>query len=131
MKKLKLFILTFEITFFGAMVFLLFHMHLLDTTLYTSSQNKTEMLKVADELRQSSDDLTHFARSYTITNNKSYYEQYLYTLGIRNGEISRPLMYGSIYWDLEKNIREKRHPDTEKISLPFLTRYQLIAWLAR
>ena len=52
------------------MVFLLFHMHLLDTTLYTSSQNKTKMLKVADELRQSSDDLTHIARTYTITNNK-------------------------------------------------------------
>ena len=117
MKKLNIFIIIFEVALFSAIIFLLFQMHLLDTTLYTSSKNKTKMLKVADELRQSSDDLTHFARAYTITNNKLYREQYLYTLGIRNGEIPRPLMYDSIYWDLEKNIREKRHPGTKKISL--------------
>ena len=112
----NLWILTFEVTLFSAIVFLLLQMHLLDTNLYTASLNKTKMLKVVDELRQSSDDLTQFARTYTVTNNKLYYEQYLYTLGIRNGEVPRPLMYDDAYWDLDKSIREKHHPSTVKIS---------------
>ena len=117
MKKLNLFIITFEVTLFSAILFLLLQMHLLDSELYTSAQNKAKMLKVADELKQSSDDLTRFARTYIATNDKLYYEQYFSVLGIRNGEIPRPLHYDSQYWYLDKDLQKELHPDTEKKSL--------------
>ena len=56
--------------------------------------------KLADELRQSSDDLTRFARTFAITGNIRYRDYYFQTLQIRNGEIVRPETYDRVYWDL-------------------------------
>lgn len=55
---------------------------------------------LADELRQSSDDLTRLARTYAITGNPEYERQYLDILDIRNGNKERPENYNRIYWDL-------------------------------
>ncbi|MGZ8238296.1 MAG: bifunctional diguanylate cyclase/phosphodiesterase [Methylobacter sp.] len=55
---------------------------------------------LADELRQSSDDLTRMVRSYVITANPIYKQHYQEILDIRDGKISRPLNYHNIYWDL-------------------------------
>ena len=75
------------------------------------------MIKKADELRQSSDDLSRFANKYVVTSNTMYKENYHTTLSIRNGESERPINYDGIYWDLSKSLREKKHPFGEKISL--------------
>ena len=115
--KSKIFIITFELITFLILFFSVYQMYALNTTLYEQSKNKIQMIEVADKLRQSSDDLTHFARTYAVTNNKLYYKQYIDTLDIRNGKIPRPIMYDNIYWDLEKNIRLLRHPDGEKVAL--------------
>lgn len=56
-------------------------------------------LILADELRQSSDDLTRMARTYVITGNSMYEEQYKTVLAIRNGELPRPKRYNGIFWD--------------------------------
>jgi diguanylate cyclase (GGDEF)-like protein/PAS domain S-box-containing protein len=55
---------------------------------------------LADELRQSSDDLTRMVRSYVITAKPVYKQHYQEILDIRDGKISRPLNYHNIYWDL-------------------------------
>ena len=55
---------------------------------------------VADELRQSSDDLTRMARLYTVTGDSRYRDYFDRILAIRNGESPRPARYGDIYWDL-------------------------------
>ncbi len=62
--------------------------------------------QAADELRQSSDDLTKLARLYVI-NKKSepdqaeeYLREYNAILDIRNGKVPRPLNYNMIFWDL-------------------------------
>ncbi|MGZ5576027.1 MAG: bifunctional diguanylate cyclase/phosphodiesterase [Methylobacter sp.] len=55
---------------------------------------------LADELRQSSDDLTRMVRSYVITANPVYKQHYQEILDIRDGKISRPLNYHNVYWDL-------------------------------
>lgn len=47
----------------------------------------------ADELRQSSDDLTRLARAYAVTGDTKFERMYGQTLGIRNGEIARPRPY--------------------------------------
>ena len=55
---------------------------------------------LADELRQSSDDLTRMARSYVVTRDPQYKQYYQQILDIRNGLLPRPKAYPGIYWDL-------------------------------
>ncbi|OUR70777.1 hypothetical protein A9Q78_11800 [Methylophaga sp. 41_12_T18] len=66
----------------------------------------------ADELRQSSDDLTRFAREYVVTGNVTFLENYYSVLAIRKGEKAHPHRYQQIYWDLLEPTRSLRHPDT-------------------
>jgi PAS domain S-box-containing protein len=54
----------------------------------------------ADELRQSSDDLTRMARAYADSGNPKFERMYWDILAIRNGEKERPLHYERSYWDL-------------------------------
>lgn len=55
---------------------------------------------LAAELRQSSDDLTRMVRTYVLTGNPVYKQQYLDILDIRDGKKPRPAHYDGIYWDL-------------------------------
>ncbi|WP_298208171.1 methyl-accepting chemotaxis protein [Acidovorax sp.] len=54
---------------------------------------------LADELRQSSDDLTRLARTYVISGDPKWEKQYFEILDIRNGKLPRPQNYERIYWD--------------------------------
>ena len=56
-------------------------------------------LLLAQELRQSSDDLTRMARTYVVTGNPMFEEQFNMVLDIRNGKIQRPNRYNGIFWD--------------------------------
>lgn len=55
---------------------------------------------LADELRQSSDDLTRMVRSYVMTGDIRYKQHYLEIMDIRDGKKPRPIDYSNIYWDL-------------------------------
>ncbi|MCP4970705.1 MAG: hypothetical protein GY932_08955 [Arcobacter sp.] len=116
-KKFIFVVIGFE---FFIIFFILFEILRLDKIGINLAQvhhNKSQMIGLADELRQSSDDLTHYARTYTITNNSKYKDIYYEILDIRNAKKGRPLFYESIYWDLSKKVREKRHPFKEKKAL--------------
>jgi len=65
-----------------------------------ANEQRLQSHLLADELRQSSDDLTRMVRSYVITANPVYKQHYQEILDIRDGKISRPLNYHNIYWDL-------------------------------
>jgi methyl-accepting chemotaxis protein len=54
---------------------------------------------LADEMRQSSDDLTRLARTYVISGDTRWEQQYFEILDIRNGKKARPESYERIYWD--------------------------------
>lgn len=71
---------------------------------------------LADELRQSSNDLTNMVRMYVITGDAKYKKAYYDILKIRDGEIPRPKNYHQIYWDLVF-YTDKPVPIGEKISL--------------
>ena len=73
--------------------------------------------QAADELRQSSDDLTRLGRTYVVTGNEDYEKMYMDILAIRNGDIPRPENYHTIYWDLVLNHGQKPKPDGQRISL--------------
>jgi|GEM_PF-1796697 len=64
------------------------------------ANRRLESYKLATELRQSSDDLTRFVRTYVVTGDRRYQRFYEAVLAIRNGELERPRHYERIYWDL-------------------------------
>ncbi len=72
---------------------------------------------LADELRQSSDDLTRLARTYVVTAEPKYAQQYADIIDIRNGEKPRPQDYQRIYWDFVAAGVDKPRPDGPAISL--------------
>ncbi len=64
-----------------------------------ASQGRYQSYLLADELRQSSDDLTRLARTYVVSGDPAYEQQYMAILDIRNGAKARPQNYERIYWD--------------------------------
>ncbi len=66
--------------------------------------------QLADELRQSSDDLTRLARTYVATGEPKWEKQYFEVLDIRNGKLPRPGNYERIYWDLRAADQDPMHP---------------------
>jgi PAS domain S-box-containing protein len=58
-----------------------------------------DSILLADQLRQSSDDLTRMVRSYVITGDRSFKEHFYTILDIRDGKAPRPPGYERIFWD--------------------------------
>lgn len=69
------------------------------SSLKEAEQTRYQSYLLANELRQSSDNLTRLARTYVITGNSRYRDQYQSIIDIRNGQKARPLEYERIYWD--------------------------------
>jgi len=72
---------------------------------------------LADELRQSSDDLTRMVRMYSQTGNTRYADYYYQILEIRNGKAPRPERYHTIYWDFIASTGVPPRPAGDPISL--------------
>ena len=87
-----------------------------------TESRRYESYKLADELRQSSDDLTRMARTYVVTGSARYEEYFKRILAIRNGEAPRPENYDGIYWDLVTEAGDKPTPDAEPVALEDLMR---------
>ncbi|TMX35837.1 methyl-accepting chemotaxis protein [Vibrio sp. Hep-1b-8] len=81
------------------------------------AQVRYQSYQAADELRQSSDDLTRLGRTYVLTADDAYEKMYMDILAIRNGQKPRPENYHTIYWDLVLNYGQKPKPDGQRISL--------------
>jgi methyl-accepting chemotaxis protein len=73
---------------------------------------------LADELRQSSDDLTRLARTFVVSNAEAKWEQqYFEILDIRNGKRPRPQDYERIYWDFRAAGSEAPRPPGAAVPL--------------
>ena len=89
-----------------------------------SHTNRYQSYLLADELRQSSDDLTRLARLYAVTGDARYEEQYWHVLDIRNGRKPRPQNYERLYWDFVAAGEAAPRPTGERIALLDLMRRQ-------
>ena len=69
------------------------------TQISNSHEDRLQRYQLADELRQSSDDLTRMARLYAVTGDERYRDYFQRILDIRHGEAPRPARYSDIYWD--------------------------------
>jgi diguanylate cyclase (GGDEF)-like protein/PAS domain S-box-containing protein len=65
-----------------------------------ANERRYQSMLLANELRQSSDDLTRMVRTYLETGNPVYKQHYQDILDIRNGIKPRPANYQGIDWDL-------------------------------
>ncbi|KHO52013.1 MAG: PAS protein [archaeon GW2011_AR11] len=65
-----------------------------------ANQQRATSFRLADELRQTSDDLTRMVRTYVVTGDKRYKQHYQEILDIRDGKAARPVTMGAVYWDL-------------------------------
>lgn len=79
--------------------------------------DRFNMVALANELQQSSDQLTLFAQNYVITANPSDYEGYEQLLAIRDGKSPRPKNYHATYWNLNESERAAHHSVQERIAL--------------
>lgn len=83
--------------------------------LYVEEDKAIQSILLANELRQSSNDLTRMVRSYVSTGNPVFKRQYQTVLGIRSGDIARPENYHRIYWDLVGDGESKPRPDSDVV----------------
>jgi len=63
-------------------------------------EERLRSLKLADELHNSSDELTRMVRSFVVTGDMRFQQHYEEILDIREGRIPRPNGYEGNYWDL-------------------------------
>lgn len=75
-----------------------------------AQENRYQSYLAADELRQSSDDLTRLARAYVVTGDDRYEKMYNDVADIRAGAKERPEEYHKIYWDLVLNYGDAPRP---------------------
>jgi sigma-B regulation protein RsbU (phosphoserine phosphatase) len=73
--------------------------------------------QLADEVRQSSDDLTRMARTYVVTREPRFEEYFNRILEIRDGRAPRPVGYHGIYWDFVIATGRRPRPDGDPIAL--------------
>ena len=102
----------------GILLFLLLGNSLISrkkaSELGNAEAQKYDSYQLADELRQSSDDLTRMARTYAVTGNEKYSKFFNRILAIRNGEVPRPKDYNDIYWDLVTGDEEQGNLENGK-----------------
>ncbi|MGR8949100.1 MAG: response regulator [Gammaproteobacteria bacterium] len=116
-RGLVLLIVFLELAFAVFFEVLVVRLNSYENALATAAENRFRLVAAANELRQSSDDLTRFARTYAVTGDTQYRENYFATLAIRNGEAPRPVGYDGIYWDLVEPVRNEKHPAGPATSL--------------
>ena len=64
-----------------------------------ANENRLHAFKLADELRQTSDDLTRMTKNFVVTHDPRYKKYFQDILDIREGKKPRPEGYSYIYWD--------------------------------
>ena len=84
-----------------------------------ANELRQQSFLLADELRQSSDDLTRMVRTYVATGDAIWKRHYQEILDIREGRSPRPANYQGVYWDLV--MPDDARPSPSKDAVPLLT----------
>lgn len=71
-----------------------------EKTIDMANDRRLQSLRLVDELRQSSNDLTRMARLFVATGEPRYARHFQQILDIRDGRAPKPDGYDNVYWDL-------------------------------
>ncbi|GAB2859801.1 hypothetical protein GCM10027277_30410 [Pseudoduganella ginsengisoli] len=88
----------FSLSVLLLLAFDLFQLLTIHQDVVKSEEARFQSYKLAEQLRQSSDDLTRMARTYVVTGDTQYEKNYFAILDIRNGKLARPRNYTNTYW---------------------------------
>lgn len=83
-----------------------------------ANETRQQSILLAEELRNSSDDLTRMVRTYVVTGHPLYKRHFQEILDIRDGKTPRPVGYQSLYWDLV--LLDDQRPSPFGEALPLL-----------
>ena len=83
----------------GAIMFSMGRMIANNQKLAKSEASRLVSLRLGDQLRHGSDDLTRMVRIYAVTGDDKYEKYFYEILAIRDGKAPRPQRYDEIYWD--------------------------------
>jgi methyl-accepting chemotaxis protein len=117
LKKLFAISLAITLVMSAALVAALLQISAAQDRVSAANQSRYDSYLLADELRQSSDDLTRLARTYVVTGDPAFEKQYQQIIDIRNGKAPRPQHYERIYWDFVAAGEAKPSPDGESVAL--------------
>ncbi|MCK9895745.1 response regulator [Frankia sp. AgB32] len=81
---------------------------------------RSQSLRLAYELRQTSDDLTRMARTYVVTGLPRYRGWFQEILAIRDGTAPRPENYDNIYWDVVTDTGRRPTPSGDPVAFATL-----------
>ncbi|MCK9876531.1 ATP-binding protein [Frankia sp. Ag45/Mut15] len=81
---------------------------------------RSQSLRLAYELRQTSDDLTRMARTYVVTGQARYRVWFQEILAIRDGTAPRPANYDNIYWDVVTDTGRRPTPSGRPVAFATL-----------
>ncbi|WP_321414618.1 transporter substrate-binding domain-containing protein [uncultured Desulfobacter sp.] len=81
------------------------------------TEQQLESLNLAYELKQSSDDLTRFARTYAVTGDPKYEQYFRQIVAIRDGIQPHPSGFSPFYWDYVAAGKIKPNQDGELYSI--------------
>jgi len=81
---------------------------------------RSQSLRLAYELRQTSDDLTRMARTYVVTGEARYRGWFQEILAIRDGTAPRPRNYDNIYWDVVTDTGRRPSPSGPPVAFAAL-----------
>ncbi|WP_115538039.1 hybrid sensor histidine kinase/response regulator, partial [Frankia canadensis] len=81
---------------------------------------RSQSLRLAYELRQTSDDLTRMARTYVVTGEVRYRGWFQEILAIRDGTAPRPRGYDNIYWDVVTDTGRRPTPSGPPVAFATL-----------
>lgn len=98
-KKLFVILIAVVAVLMAALLLAQLHLATINKELTMAQAKRYQSYLLADELRQSSDDLTRLARTYVMTGDAKYEKYYMDILDIRSGKKTRPEEYQRIYWD--------------------------------
>jgi adenylate cyclase len=116
-RSILLLLLAIQLIFVGILVALAVAMQQTQLLAEEAEERRFDSYQLADELRQSSDDLTRFARTYVTTSDERYEQYFHEILAIRDGESPLPEGYSGIYWDLISTELGKDRPEGPGLSL--------------
>jgi PAS domain S-box-containing protein len=97
----------FPVALIAAVAGLFWGYTLLEGRVDSANDRRYRSMLLADELRQSSDDLTRMIRTFVATGDPVYKQYFQDILDIRDGKQARPANYQNIYWDTVVANRER------------------------
>jgi diguanylate cyclase (GGDEF)-like protein len=117
-RRIILFFTVVTLLLLAVILMMLYRLNL-QRQLTRAEQSRYRSYRLATELKNSVDEQTRMIRTYTLTGNPDYLENYYHIIRIREGKEPRPRNYDILYWD-RLPLRSGYRPEPGDRAVSFL-----------